>query len=389
MVLSFNPIFDSMRSLISGVLFFLITAAFYSCKQEQAVKVVVPEVSVVQAGQKTVPMYAEYVGQTFGQSDIEIQPRVEGWITGIHFKEGDAVKEGQLLYTIDDIQLRNRVSSAEARVTETEVLLTKAKSDLDRVEPLAKMNALSQRDLDAAKANYEAQVQSVASAKSLLANAQVELGYSRITAPINGVIGVSRVQVGDYVTKGAGATPINTVSAVGAVRVRFSISENDYLTYRKKAEQGATTATIEVEMILSNGEVFPEKGKIDFADRTVDPTTGSLLVQAIFENKNGLLKPGQYGKVRFKTDEVPNAILVPQQAVNQLQNIFQVFLVDDSNRIVPKPVKTGFRIGSNWVITDGLKAGDRVALLGNAVVKPKMVVQPVAKEWSYEEGVTN
>lgn len=379
-----------MRLITSGILFFaVIICMFSSCKEEQAVKVVIPEVSVVLAGQKTVPVYAEYVGQTYGQSDIEIQPRVEGWITGVHFKEGDAVKEGQLLYTIEDIELRNRASSVQARVTEAEVLLAKAKADLDRVEPLAKMNALSQRDLDAAKANYDAQVQNVASAKSMLANAQVELGYSRITAPINGIIGVSRVQKGDYVSKGAGATPINTISSTGAVRVRFSISENDYLDFKKKAEAGATTSTIEVELILSNGQVFPEKGKIDFADRTVDPTTGSLLVQALFENKTGLLKPGQYAKVRFKTDEVPNAILVPQQAVNQLQNIFQVFLVDDSNRVVPKPVKTGFRIGSNWVITDGLKSGDRVALLGNAVVKPKMVVQPMVKEWSYDETSVN
>jgi membrane fusion protein (multidrug efflux system) len=181
-----------------------------------------------------------------------------------------------------------------------------------------------------------------------------------------------------------GATPVNTISSVGAVRVRFSISENDYLDFRKKVEAGARADSVVVELILSSGEVFPEKGKLDFADRTVDPTTGSLLVQAIFENKNRLLKPGQYGKVRFKTAEVPNAILVPQQAVNQLQNIFQVYVVDDSNRVAPRPVKTGFRIGSNWVITEGLKAGEKVALLGNAVVKPKMVVQPVAKEWSYD-----
>lgn len=374
-----------MSSSLSGMLFFaVVLSVFSSCKQEQAIKAVIPEVSVVEVGEKSVPVYAEYVGQTYGQEDIEILPRVEGWITGIHFKEGDAVKEGQLLYTIDDVELRNRASSAQARVTEAEVLLTKAKSDLDRVEPLAKMNALSQRDLDAAKANYNAQIQNVASAKSLLANAQVELGYSKITAPINGIIGVSRVQEGDYVAKGAGATPINTISSVGAMRVRFSISENDYLEFKKKAEAGATTDRIEVEMTLSNGQVFPEKGKIDFADRTVDPTTGSLLVQALFENKSGILKPGQYGKVRFKTDEVPNAVLVPQQAVNQLQNIYQVFVVNDSNRVEPRPVKTGFRIGSNWVITDGLKAGEKVALLGNAVVKPKMVVQPIAKAWSYD-----
>src|SRR4051812_12298612 len=171
----------------------------FSCKNEETKSELIPDVNVVTAVQKNLPVFSEFIGQTYGQSDIDIQPRVEGWITSINFKEGDKVKEGQLLYTIDEVQLRNRVAVAQAGVSEDEVLLQKTKADLDRVEPLAKMNALSMRDLDAAKASYDAQQQKVQSSKAMLNNARVELGYSVIKAPISGVIGVSKVYVGDYV----------------------------------------------------------------------------------------------------------------------------------------------------------------------------------------------
>jgi membrane fusion protein (multidrug efflux system) len=136
--------------------------------------------------------------------------------------------------------------------------------------------------------------------------------------------------------------------------------------------------------VLNDGSIFPETGKLDFANREIDPSTGSLLVQAVVENKSRLLRPGQYLKVRFKSDEIPNAVLVPQQAINQLQNIYMAYVVNDSNKITPRPVKTGNRIGSNWVITDGLKPGERVALVGNIIIKPDMVIKPVMNSYSYD-----
>jgi membrane fusion protein (multidrug efflux system) len=358
--------------------------AAVSCNDKKAIVEVVPEVNVVAAAQRTLPVYSEFIGQTYGQSDIEIQPRVEGWITGIHFKEGDRVTEGQLLYTIDDIQLRNRVASAQAGVAEAEVLVQKTKADLDRVEPLAKMKALSERDLDAAQAAYDAQKEALASARAMQANAQIELGYAHIKAPISGIIGVSKVQPGDYVSRSGLKNVINTISSTGAMRVRFSISENEYLALKKKAEKtGATAKDFVVEMVLGDGSVFPETGKIDFADRSVDPETGSLLVQAVFQNSGGLLKPGQYAKVRFITDKLENAVIVPQQAINQLQNIYQVYVVAN-NQVTPRPVEVGMRVGSNWVITKGLNAGEKVAMIGNAVVKPDMKVKPIEFDWNYD-----
>jgi membrane fusion protein (multidrug efflux system) len=362
---------------------------FVSCKSKEAVKAeLVPEVNVVEAGQKTIPIFTEYVGQVYGQSDVEIRPRAEGWIKAINFKEGSIVNQGQLLYTIQDDELRERVQIAQADVASANVMLTKAKSDLDRVKPLVEMNALSKRDLDAAQADYEARQQSLIAAKAGLSNAEIQLSYSKITSPVTGAIGISRVQVGDFVSKGIGQPPINTVSSLGAMRVRFGITENDYIKFRSKADANALK-NLEVQFIMNDGTLFPETGKLDFANREIDPTTGSLLVQAVVENKSRLLKPGQYVKVRFKSEEIPDAILVPQEAINQMQSIYMAFVVDDSSKLKPTPVKTGARVGSNWIITEGLKPGDKVALLGNAFIKPGSVVKPLMKQYSYDSTSVN
>lgn len=374
-----------MKSVFRILLFaFFALSILQSCKEKKEEVKIVPDVNVVAAGQQTIPVYVEYVGQTYGQEDVEIQPRVEGWITKILFKEGDPVKAGQLLYVIDDIQLQNKVASAEANLAAAEVILDKNKSDLARVEPLAKMNALSQRDLDAAQAAYEAQKQAVASAKAMLANAKVELSYAKITAPVSGIIGISKVQIGDYVSRSIGENAINTISALGAMRVRFSITEKDFLMFKKKTMEGKNMKGVEIEMILSDGTIYPEKGTLDFADRTIDPATGSMIIQAVFKNSDRLLRPGQYVKVRFKADEIKDAILVPQQAVNQLQSIYRVFVIDDSSRIVPRGISVGMRTGSNWVVTEGLKAGEKVAVIGNAMVKPGIEVHPVDMPWEYQ-----
>ncbi len=358
-----------------SMLFFLSLCFFESCtNKNKETAQIVPEVSVVQAELRTVPVYAEYVGQTFGQSDVEIRSRVEGWVQHINFKEGSAVKKGQLLYIIQDDELRDKEQAAQAQLSQANILLVKAKSDLDRVKPLAEMNALSKRDLDAAQATYDAQGEAVNAAKAALNNARTQLSYSRINAPISGTIGLSTVQVGDFV-KNNGQLPLNTVSALGAMRIRFSITENDYLKYSQEMSR-KTLKSLEVQFLLNDGSIFPETGKLDFANREIDPTTGSLLVQAVVENKSNLLRPGQYVKVRFKSAEIPDAILVPQQAINQLQNIYMAFVVNDSNKINPRPVTTGARIGSNWVITEGIKPGEKLALVGNMIIKPGMTIRP-------------
>jgi membrane fusion protein (multidrug efflux system) len=191
--------------------------------------------------------------------------------------------------------------------------------------------------------------------------------------------------VGDYVSRSFSDNAINTVSATAKVRVRFSITENDFLEFRRRREAtGATKDSIVIYLELSDGSMYPETGKVDFADRSIDPQTGTITVQALFENDTKLLRPGQYVKVRFKVDEMKQAIVIPQQAISQLQSTYRVFVLNDSNQIVPRTVKVGPRNGSNWVITEGVKASEKVAVLGNAIVKPNMVVKPMNMSWNYD-----
>lgn len=356
-----------------------------SCSEQAIKKMPVPEVNVVEAGVYDVPIYAEYVGQIYGEADITLRPRVEGWITAIHFKEGNEVTKGEILYTIEDVQLQNKVASAQANLTEAEVRFQKAKSDLERVEPLVAASALSQRDLDEAKANYQAQKENVNSAKAMKNNADTEAAYAKITAPISGIIGISKVQVGDYVSKVGVDNSINTISSTQKVKVRFAITENDYLNFRKKREiQGLNPTQIDIQLILSDGTLYPETGVVDFADRNIDPLTGTLTIQAVFNNPKKTLRPGQYAKIRFKSDDIKQAVIVPQQAINQLQNTYRIFVLNDSNQIQPRVIKVGARNGSNWVITEGLKPKETVAVLGNAIVKPGMAIKPVQMNWNYD-----
>jgi membrane fusion protein (multidrug efflux system) len=371
------------RGLVTGCLFLSIV----SCKEEEKKSDVSPEVNVVAAGKKNIPIFSEYVGQVYGQTDVNIDPRVQGWITGIYFKEGSLVQKGSLLYTIDDQPFVNEVEAARAEVGRTQTLMENKKAELGRVKPLAEMNALSQRDLDFATANYEAALNEVKIAQARLGNAKIEVGYTKMTAPITGIIGISKVQVGDYVRLASAGNGINTISSLGEVRVRFPISENDFLTFSReyrKDPKGTNFQEVPVDLILGDGTVFGEKGRLQLTNRQIDQSTGSILIQAVFKNSGGVLRPGQYVKVRFKTGEFTNAIVIPQQSVNQLQNVYQVFLLSDSNTLKPTLIKVGSRVGSNWVVTEGLKEGDKVVIVGSTFLNPTMVVKPVMMKWNYD-----
>jgi membrane fusion protein (multidrug efflux system) len=379
--------------LLKGLLAGFIIISINSCKEDDSKKPVVsPDVNVVAAGKENLPIYSEYVGQTYGLSDINIEPRIEGWITGIFFKEGSMVQKGSLLYTIDDQPSLNRLDASRAEVARARTLMENKKSELGRVKPLADMNALSQRDLDYATANYDASVNEVKIAESRVENSKIELSYTRITSPITGIIGISKVQVGDYVSRATLGNGINVVSALGDVRVRFPISENDYLQFTreyKKDPKANNFAEIPVDLILGDGSLYSEKGRLQLTNRQIDANTGSILVQAIFKNAQGILRPGQYIKVRFKTSEYSNAVVIPQQAVNQLQNIYQVYLLTDSNKIKPSIIKVGARVGSNWIVKEGLKEGDKAVILGSAFVNTTTVVNPVIIKWNYDSTSKN
>jgi len=364
----------------------LVTIHLFSCtEQKPQEQKAAPEVMTVSVIQKTIPVYGEYVGEVYGKADVAIYPRFEGWIEGIHFKEGTLVQKGQLLYTLSDDLARNQLSQAKAHLAEAKTMMAKAKSDLDRVEPLAAMKALSQRELDAAKAMYNASVNEVEAAEATVANATIQLGFARIVAPITGIIGISKLQVGDYVSQFNIGAPINTVSTLESVRVRFTITEEDYLNFaRRKKENGdfVVNSSIPVELLLSDGSRYEEKGSIDIANREIDAETGSFMVQAVFTNRKGLLRPGQYVKVKLQVDEFPNAVLVPQQSIIQIQNKYQTYVVDDSSKLRVRMVNVGKRMGSNWLINGGLQSGEKVAIVGSIMLRPDMVVVPKLMSWN-------
>ncbi len=375
---------SSIRNTKTGLAFLLL--GVISCKEKKQVQEqVAPEVMTVSVIQKTVPVYGEYVGETYGKADVAINAQVDGTIVGIHFTEGSYVQKGQLLYTLDDETLRNRYSQAEARYAQANTMMVRAKSDLDRVEPLAAMKALSQRELDAAKAAYQASKSEVDVAAGGLKNAKIDLGDATIEAPISGIIGFSKLQVGDHASKLSLGEPLNTVSSVDEIRVRFTISEDEYLEYARRSKDNKgfmVTDKIPVSLILSDGSFYDQTGSINITNRQIDPSTGSFLVQAIFPNPNRLLRPGQFVKVRLQKDLYPDAIVVPQQAINQLQNKYQVFVVDDSSKLQPKLITVGNRVGSNWIVKEGLNAGEQVAIIGSMMLRPAMQVRSKKLSWN-------
>lgn len=358
---------------------------FTACTDEkQTEKLAPPEMEVVSVLQQDVLLESEYSGQTFGESDIDIAPRVTGILQSIDFKEGTIVKQGDLLYTIDPLQYQAKVDEAAGKVAEAQTYLTKAKADLDMIEPLAKINAVSQRELVSAKALYEAGKGKLQSAEAGLRNAQIELGYCRIVAPISGLIGISKVSVGDFIAQGPFAK-LNTISELKTIRVRFTISEQEYLRISKELnskDSQLKTEASSVRLILSNGEPYSNVGRLNFADREIDPSTGAITIEASFDNPEQRLRPGQYVKVRIITHVEKDALLIPQRAVSEIQGIYKVLVVNDSNKVNVKMVQTGSTYNQAIIITEGLKAGERLALGGTALIKNASVISPKPMAWS-------
>jgi membrane fusion protein, multidrug efflux system len=383
--INFNNIY--MNGLKKNkILFFVIALStlWVSCKKEVAPEAKPLEISVAKVLQEDVRLESGFTGQTFGQSDIQLNPRVDGVIESLTFKEGTVVKKGQLLYTIDPLPFKAKVNEAEGALAEVEARMARTKSDYDMMVPLAKMNAVSQRELIAAKSAYNASTASLKSAKATLDNAKIELGYCRIVAPISGLIGISKVRVGDYVKPGPDAV-LNTISDLGDVRVRFTMSEQEFLRiFReiKKANSDLAGAGKAVALTLSDGSTYPQTGKISFADRQIDPATGAVTFEAGFSNPDRLLRPGQYVKAKLVTDVRKNSLLIPQRSVIEMQGVFQVFVVDNANKVDLKIIQVGPAYKDSYIVTDGLTANDKVALGGTSLLKSGSVITPKLVEWA-------
>lgn len=337
-----------------------------------------PDVTVTTVLQQDAPVYVEFVGETKGCMDIDIRARVTGFLASMDFKEGSEVRKGALLYTIDPSEYLDKVAQAKGLLASAETMLTNAQIELRRVKPLAAISAVSQRDLDNAEARVGAAQGQVDAAKAHLAVQELNLSYTRMTSPVDGIIGKTKAKVGEYVGLPPNPMILNTVSNVDPILVEFFLTEVDYLwavrTYGNRMAEGKKSP--ELELLLADGSLFPHKGSINFADREVDPKTGTILVQASFPNPDKVIRPGQFGRVRLVADVRKGAILLPQRAVQELQDIYQVWVVGPGNKAQARPVKLGPKFGSLWVVEEGLKAGDQVILEGLTKVEPDMVVVP-------------
>jgi len=365
----------------------ILLLVFFSCakKEDQPKQPPPPDITVVVTKAQEIPIYQEFVGQIYGFKDIAIRARVEGFLEGIHFEEGSRVEKGSLLYTLESQPFEADVAAKMSRVAEAKTRLAKAKSDLDRVEPLAKEKAVSQSDLDAAVANYEASIESVKASQANLRAADIQLGYTKVYSPISGIIGKTNAKVGDFVGRSPNPVILNTVSRIDTVLVEFFITETQYLQVARRfiSQPGATDhdgGKANLELILADGSLYGEKGKPQFIDRNVDPTTGAMLVQASFPNPQQLLRPGQFAKVKALVAVVKEGILIPQRCVVELQGLYSVYVVGDGDKIQTRKVKVGPKIKQFWLITEGLKPGEQIVYEGLQRVKDGAVVKPTIKE---------
>jgi membrane fusion protein (multidrug efflux system) len=343
-----------------------------------------PTVTVIETKAQDVPLHLEFVGQTSGLKDIDIRARVEGFLEGLHFQEGAEIKKGDLLYTLESQPFQEKVATRMSNVAEAETVLAKTKGDLDRIEPLAKINAVSQSDLDAAKAAYDAASASLQAAQANLRAARIELGYTQIYSPIDGIIGKTQAKVGDFVGREPNPVILNTVSQVDTILVTFFITETQYLEiarYLAKADpQGDDQKEPNLELILIDGSVYAHKGRPDFVDREVDTTTGAMLVQASFDNPEKLLRPGQFVRVRVKARVVKDGILIPQRCVMELQGLYNVYVVGTDNTAETREITVGPKVGSDWLIVEGLEPGEKVVYEGLQKVRDGAAVKPTAAQ---------
>ncbi len=337
-----------------------------------------PEVKVAPVVQRDVPVYIEVIGQTRGSTEIEVRPRVEGYLESVDYQEGSYVRKGQLLYTIDPRSFQADVAQARGVQAEAEAQFARARQDVVRYEPLVAKNAISRQEYETAVQMQRAAEASVEAAKAGVQRARIDLSFTRIYAPASGIAGKTEVYPGTLVGR-AQDTLLTRISQVERIHVRVSLPERDFIEYSRKREErrrAGNSEPLKFEMLLSDGSLHPEKGDLVFVDRAVDPQTGTILVEVAFPNPGSVVRSGQYARVRVAIDEKKGAILVPQRAVTELQGIYNVAVVKPDNTVELRMVKAGERIGTLWVIDEGLKAGERVVVEGVQKVRSGIKVTP-------------
>jgi membrane fusion protein (multidrug efflux system) len=336
-----------------------------------------PTVEVMTVIQKDVPVYKEWIGTLDGMVNATIRAQVQGYLIRQNYREGDLVKKGQILFEIDPRTFQATLDQAKGQLAAQQARWTTAKANLDRVKPLAEQNAVSKKDLDDSTGMEQSARAAVIAAQAVVDNAQLNLGFTKITSPIDGIAGLAKAQIGNLVGPG-GKEELTTVSTVNPIKVYIQLSEQEYMQAGSGYE--ARAAKLKGELTLANGSIYPQKGSFAFADRQVDVRTGTITVAVVFPNQNNFLRPGQYGRIRVATSVRKDALLVPQRAVAEVQGKYMVAVVGSDNKADIRPVKVGERVDNLWVILEGLKPGERVVVEGIQKVRPGMTVTTKAFE---------
>ncbi len=339
-------------------------------------------VGVSTAERRDVPQFVEMVGTTLGIQDVPIRARVEGFLETMNFREGGFVKKGDLLYTIDAQPFQAKLVEAQSKLATAQTNLVKAQSDLARIKPLAEIDAVSQQDLDSATAQEAAGRSSVRAAEAAVDLAKIELSYTRLIAPIDGLIGLSKARPGEFVGRDPNPVVLNVLSDIDPIRVRFSISEREYLIlaryYLERGDRGRNDDSPgpQLALLLADGTEHDHPGKVIASSQAIDPETGTYSVEASFPNPSGLLLPGQFARVRAPYQTLENAVVVPRRAVSELQGRFQVYVVGADNKIEVREIDRGPEVGDMVVVSDGLQGDETVVVEGLQKVRAGSVVAP-------------
>jgi membrane fusion protein (multidrug efflux system) len=381
----------SQRLLPILIAYFLVATGL-GCGKKEEVKPQAPppEVFVIKVEPRDTPVTVEYVAQTQSSQQVEIRARVNGFLDKRVYTEGSIVKAGDVLFLMDKKPFEAQVNDAAAALARQNAALETARQNLARVKPLVAQNALSQKSLDDSTGVYESYAAAVEQARAQLALAQLNLSYCTITSPVTGITSAALQQNGAYIS--AANSQLTTVAVLSPMWVNFSISENQIQRYRDEIARKKLIPppgdNYEVEVILVDGSVFPNKGRITFTAPLFNPQTGTFLIRVTLNNPKGTLRPNQFVKVRLHGALRPNAILVPQRAVQQGGKGHFVWVVNNESKAESRPVMVGDWQGDSWFINEGLRAGEVVVVDGGLGLQPGMPVtaKPLAAETSAVSG---
>ncbi len=370
------------QSLTIAVAFVLVSVVPGCSKKSAPAAPAAPEVLVTTVQPRDVPRVLERVATLDGFINANINAQVQGYIVSRDYQEGSIVRKGDPLFHIDPRQFEAALAQAKGTLEKDQANFAKADADQRRAIDLFNKKVISDQERDTAIAAAGSDKANVDADEAAVKQAEINLGYTKVIAPIDGLVGFANNQVGDLVGPGTG--PLTTMSQIDPIKAIVTVGEGpftDFLSrYPDQTQREALLKKIDFELILGTGTVYPQKGKFYALDRNLDTKTGSIRYYVTFPNPGAILRPGQFGKIRFVPDTVHNALVVPQEAVSELQGSYQVAVVDQNNKVNIRPVKMGDRIGDMWEVAEGLKPGDRVVVQG--LQKAREGVTVVVKEWT-------